>query len=150
MQVTGILEQGRSSSSERHHMPGYWTNASKSPGQMVPQMLTTTQLGDAGGVVISDNLVIDQPDGTDKRIDWTLESYMQVTRIKYQSKARFNVLMKRPMSPISKLTAIVVQLYLLEDISGCLSVANRHLCIIAIVTPLIVSIDCLFPSQLLR
>jgi len=44
-------------------------------------------LADAGGTIISNCLVIDQADGTDKKLEWTLEAYMQVSRTKYQSKA---------------------------------------------------------------
>lgn len=55
-------------------------------------------LADGGGTIISNHLVIDQADGTDKLLEWTLEAYIQVSRTKYQSKARFNVLMK-PVHP---------------------------------------------------
>lgn len=51
-------------------------------------------LADVAGIIIPDVLIIDQPDGSDKRLDWTLDAYIRVSRIKYQSKARFNVLMK--------------------------------------------------------
>ena len=44
-------------------------------------------LADAGGTIISNCLVIDQADGTDKKLEWTLEAYTQVSRTKYQSKA---------------------------------------------------------------
>ena len=51
-------------------------------------------LADSAGVIISDTLVIDQPDGTDKQLEWTLDTYLKVSRVKYQSKARFNILRK--------------------------------------------------------
>lgn len=41
-------------------------------------------LADSTGVIISDTLVIDQPDGTDKQLEWTLDAYLKVSRVKYQ------------------------------------------------------------------
>lgn len=36
-------------------------------------------LADASAAIIPSVLVIDQPDGTDRQLDWTLEMYMQVS-----------------------------------------------------------------------
>ena len=52
-------------------------------------------LADSGGVRVENTLIIDEPDGRDRELPWTLESYLQVSRIKYQSKARFNVVKRK-------------------------------------------------------
>ena len=43
-------------------------------------------------MIVPEDLVNDQPDGTDQALPWTLESYMKINRKAYHCKPRFNVL----------------------------------------------------------
>ena len=49
-------------------------------------------LADNQGMVIPEMLIIDQPDGTDKELPCSLETYMQITKKAYTTQPRFNVL----------------------------------------------------------
>lgn len=50
------------------------------------------QLLDSKGLNIEDKLIIDQPDGTDFELPWSLESYVQVNKRAYTTQPKFNVL----------------------------------------------------------
>ena len=52
-------------------------------------------LTDTGGMKIPDELVIDQADCTDHTLPSTLEAYLQVTKMTYHCRPKFQVL-KRP------------------------------------------------------
>ena len=47
---------------------------------------------DSGGMIIPKQLIVDQPNGTDKALPWSLELYMMVNKKTYTCKPRFNVL----------------------------------------------------------
>ena len=51
-------------------------------------------LTDTGGMKIPEKLVIDQPDGTDEVLPWTLETYLQITKKTYHCQPKFQVLKK--------------------------------------------------------
>ena len=54
-------------------------------------------LTDTGGMKIPEELVIDRADCTDHTLPWTLEPYLQVTKMTYHSRPKFQVL-KRPLT----------------------------------------------------
>jgi hypothetical protein len=54
-------------------------------------------LTDTGGMKIPEELVIDRADCTDHTLPWTLEAYLQVTKMTYHSRPKFQVL-KRPLT----------------------------------------------------
>ncbi len=47
---------------------------------------------DGGVTNIPEELIIDRPDGTDKRLSWTLELYMILNKKNYTCNPRFNIL----------------------------------------------------------
>ena len=44
---------------------------------------------DGSGTAIPEDIVLDQPDGTDKKLPWTLELYLTVNK---RNNPRFNIL----------------------------------------------------------
>ena len=47
---------------------------------------------DGGGTIVADEIVMDQPDGTDKSFPWTLDLYAMVNKKSYACNPRFNIL----------------------------------------------------------
>ena len=49
-------------------------------------------LMDGQGLLIDDKLIIDQPNGIDEELPWTLETYLKITKRTYTTQPRFVVL----------------------------------------------------------
>ena len=42
-------------------------------------------------MVINDKLIVDQPDGSDRELPWSLETYVQITKKTYVTQPKFIV-----------------------------------------------------------
>ena len=51
----------------------------------------TFTLMDTQGMVINDKLIVDQPDGSDRELPWSLETYVQITKKTYVTQPKFIV-----------------------------------------------------------
>ena len=59
-------------------------------GSLEDQQYTFT-LMDTQGVLIDDKLIVDEPDGSDRELPWSLETYVKITKKTYATKPRFIV-----------------------------------------------------------